>query len=548
MFPRHRSPDLTARRAPLPSVALAAVVLLCPGLSAQEADARAILAGVREEYEKLSGHHDLGGVRRADRALQRLYPLEHAPEEVRQQAARLLREVIARRGAGPVFRLRVTAAELLVRLTGDAATVQALLRLTLRVGDDAWEGFDFHLVRALAHCHDPRQVDFLVDRLDDGRDEVVRICAASLAGLQSEDLAARAGRRADLVEDLAKSAEPPIRASALEILGRLPGPRGLGVLGAATTAKSGIVRLAAARALGGKLDQPGADAMLGRLLTDPLARVREEAATSFRHARTRDPVPLLIARMSHEPLRLRAAIAETLDKLCGLDLGCDPQIWKDWLTTVRGTGSFDPAEVVGRVASRRRYEVSWYGIPILSDRIIFVIDVSGSMDSAGGRDAKTRLMLAQEELIGVLRKLDSTTRFNILAFSWSCQAFRRRGLVKASPATVGEAVRFVSRLKAGGGTNTFDALRQAFDDGEDVDTIYLLSDGTPTVGQHVVQERIVALLDGWNRLRGIRIHTVALLVGELSGAFSQDSEDKDDAAHFMRLLASATGGISIRRP
>ena len=38
-------------------------------------------------------------------------------------------------------------------------------------------------------------------------------------------------------------------------------------------------------------------------------------------------------------------------------------------------------------------------------------------------------------------------------------------------------------------------LQQAFDAGEDVDTIYLLSDGTPTVGQHVVQERIVALAE-----------------------------------------------------
>jgi hypothetical protein len=488
------------------------------------------------------------GVRRADRALRRLYPLEHASEEVRAQAAGFLREVIARRGAGPVFRLRVTAADLLVRLTGDAATIRSLFRFANRSGDSAWEGFDFHLTRALAQCHDPRQVDYLIELLDDSRDEIVERSARSLAGLRSDDLAARAARRADLLEDLAKSAGPAIRAPAIEILGRLPGTRGLGALSAATLSKDGAVRLAAARALGGKLDQPGADAMLGRLLTDPLARVREEAATSFRRAPTRDPVPLLIGRMPHEPLRNRAAIAETLKKLCHVDLGCEATAWQDWLATVRGTGSFDPAAVVGRVAARHRYDVSWYGIPILSDRIIFVIDVSGSMDSVQGREGPTRLRLAQDELVGVLRKLDPNTHFNILAFSWSCQSFRRRGLVKATPATVREAVRFVSRLKAGGGTNTYDALQQAFDAGEDVDTIYLLSDGTPTVGQHVVQERIVALVDRWNGLRGIRIHTVALLIGDLSGSFGQDSEDKDDAARFMRLLASVTGGTSIRRP
>lgn len=71
-------------------------------------------------------------------------------------------------------------------------------------------------------------------------------------------------------------------------------------------------------------------------------------------------------------------------------------------------------------------------------------------------------------------------------------------------------------------------MELAFTDPE-VDTIYLLTDGYPSVGTIVDGNQLADEVRRWNRLRGIRIHTIAL-------------GGKSD---FLERLAKDSGGDSI---
>jgi hypothetical protein len=91
------------------------------------------------------------------------------------------------------------------------------------------------------------------------------------------------------------------------------------------------------------------------------------------------------------------------------------------------------------------------------------------------------------------------------------------------------------------GTNSHEGLRKAFED-PDVDTVFFLSDGHPTVGAVVDPERILADVREWNRWRRVRIHAIALLRGE-PPAFAQAQEDATAASSFMRRLAEQNDGL-----
>ncbi len=75
------------------------------------------------------------------------------------------------------------------------------------------------------------------------------------------------------------------------------------------------------------------------------------------------------------------------------------------------------------------------------------------------------------------------------------------------------AVKFVNKKKAGRQTATFDALDAAFR--FDVEAIYFLSDGSPTVGRIVDPNQILTTVTQGNRQRMITLY--AFGVGPLPG-------------------------------
>ena len=146
-------------------------------------------------------------------------------------------------------------------------------------------------------------------------------------------------------------------------------------------------------------------------------------------------------------------------------------------------------------------------------------------------------------MIKVLEQLPRTTRFKVLAYSDAVYAFpsaRGRELAEARPGTLRRAIAFVNRLKPMNGTHTYTALAQAFDH-EDVDTVFVLSDGNPSGGRLTDPELILMRVRDWNRFRRIRVHSLFMLIGQPPLAF-RSMENPETALEFMQRLAAENDG------
>ncbi len=114
----------------------------------------------------------------------------------------------------------------------------------------------------------------------------------------------------------------------------------------------------------------------------------------------------------------------------------------------------------------------------LSKNLIFILDSSGSM--AGEKIKQTK-----EALKFCLNSLNSGDRFNVIDFSDQITSFKT-GLVQANTENVREALSFVDKCEAEGGTNINDALLTGLKqtEGQERSTqIIFLTDGLPTVGE-----------------------------------------------------------------
>lgn len=507
-----------------------------------------VFATVKRDFEDSSRRRDLVGVRITDRTLERLLPLQDANPALKSEVCNFLQRIAASaEGSDLTFRWRVTAIRLLGEIADHPARTEFLLGLAERSKDLDLEDAERFIERALAGARSRQQVALLAEVATYGKGVSQRLALGGLASLRDDRWFLSLSTRLESFLVIAESPDAELRARAVLLIGQMSGDRGTAALSAATKDGSTIVRLSAAKALRYKLDRPGMIALLGRLLEDPAARVREEAIASYASAPDRTIVPVLVSRMGKEPLRIRAEAAKTLKSLTGLDFGADPAAWKSWLDSARAAGKLDPDLGIPEPV-RTAYAASFYGIPILSDRCVFVLDVSGSMEfTAGIQGDSKRLEVAKRELVSTLRALDERTEFSIVTFSSSSRRWKKNALLKATKANIEAAVEFVEDQNGSGATNSFGVLKEVFESFPSIDTIYFLSDGSPTVGATIVQERILAAVERWNLGRGVRIHAVALLSGDAPTPDLAIQDDKDDAARFMAALARETGGSFLRR-
>lgn len=265
------------------------------------------------------------------------------------------------------------------------------------------------------------------------------------------------------------------------------------------------------------------DAALERLvaaLAHPDWSTRLTALEGLEALRSRAAVGALVARIGEERGRLLEAFADALWRLTGKPFRTRAAAWRDWWAAEGADFAPLSADALAALRAEDRERrlrqvtrVSFFGVRITSDRVAFVIDVSGSMlESLRGRythDAgEVRIEVARRELVRAIEGLGPETLFNVIPFSGGVTPWSDR-VVAADEAGRARALEFVDRLGAGGGTNLFGALREAFADPE-VDTIVVLSDGEPSVGDvvdtHAIRERVRR----WNEDRGIEIHCVAV--------------------------------------
>jgi hypothetical protein len=158
----------------------------------------------------------------------------------------------------------------------------------------------------------------------------------------------------------------------------------------------------------------------------------------------------------------------------------------------------------------------YYGIDIHAQRVMFIIDHSGSMEDHWG--GLTRLARAKLELIKVIRELPENTEFAIMFYETNVRVWRKE-LLYASEQNKLEAIDFIRRLGFGDRTNTYGALRQSLSFDNDLESVFLLTDGRPTIGATVAPEKILTDILGRNRFRHLNFNTIGIAVNPTTEAF-----------------------------
>lgn len=316
------------------------------------------------------------------------------------------------------------------------------------------------------------------------------------------------------------------------------------------------------------------------LLGDAVWQVQAAAMKCLGTLRTREAVEPMIEFL-RKPGRLKQDAADALFLITAYDFGTSYDIWKKQWKMLTGLPNFrlpTDAELAKAAEARKKAnklykpgpgKKTFAGIPTHSTRVIFVIDVSASMEDLvtdrqkfkdGGYPSYRKIDIVKTELLRTINSLDKNTYFNILAFAKTVKDWKK-WLTRATINYKASAISFVKRLQPlgvaksgsfGGGaaddsgkTNTYAALMRAFDldpakgvvltgKGDkkppQLDTIYFLTDGRPTIGKFVDTEDILKEVRKINELRGIVIHTIS--IGEFE-------------ASFLRRLADQNGGVFV---
>ncbi len=375
--------------------------------------------------------------------------------------------------------------------------------------------------------------EFLGKQLNDKEPEVRRLILWSLERLAN-------GKH--LLGDVQRELQKPLYKMAL-------GDRDGAVRGAALLAYGAIATPEEAMALARKMAKdklPGALCGVARIAPllaeqDPegaleLLRlsalslessVRSAAIDGIEALGTKDGVALLVERLEVEVRpRIRWRIVDALQLLSGMKYRLDVRPWQKWQEGLDSDWTPALRRNEKRKSDRGEATVAFAGLPILSDRVCFLIDLSGSIWNKED-DGTVPKDIVGGELQKAIDHLTEDTLFNVIPYindpvPWMDE------LQKANGKNREAAKAFFTDCRARGAGNVYDAIQLALSDPE-VDTIIVLTDGAPSGGQRWNMELMVDLLVEQNRFRGVTYD--ALLVGA-SGFLTG----------FWEELASSTGG------
>lgn len=409
--------------------------------------------------------------------------------------------------------LRVRMAELVAGL-GDDATDKRMVKL---IGKGKPHEKVFALL-ATEKVMDPKVLATIRKGLADEALEVRRATAKVLGSRRDRDSVA------ELRLLLTKSKNPGDARLALEAITAIEGTTSawLKELVAYCSNPDREVRNAAVEVFGQARDKRHVGVVLQALEHDDWS-TRFIAIDALEAIKDKQAVPKLIARMAVESGRMKKRIAEALWTLTAQPFDEDVAKWQGWWTeaaekfAVATEKDLDKAAAERerrRLAARTTSQAKFFGIKVESHRVIFILDVSGSMlESMYGRyvgkRGAARIDVAKLELAQAIKNLDAGTLFNVFTFSSSVARWQKDGIVVKSPETQAAALEWIERLGASGATNLYDSVKQAFED-KDVDTIFVMSDGEPTNGEVIDPHRIREDVAFWNKHRKIKLHTIAI--------------------------------------
>ena len=388
---------------------------------------------------------------------------------------------------------------------------------------------------------------------------------------------------------VAASADPSpgFRAIVVDALGRVGGPEALATLQRlATSDPESPVRLRALAALAAWKVSATRLALIAAL-GDPAWEVRALGVRMCARARLVEATEALIRALEKEDGRLRRDEDDALFALVGVRMDGDAALWRKWwgehaaevearAKALAAEGAYDkplgpaeawdvadgadPASKEG--AEGRATTAAFYGIVTTSKRVVFVVDVSKSMEEAakerppslsgkapyGEPAGRAKLDIAKWQLHRAIAALPPDATFDVIVFSESYHAWQPT-MTEATPKAKAKAHEFVDAIVANGTTNISDSLDRAFElagatplllrgkaprTSLAADTVYLLTDGDPNRGR--VTDLAALLEDVALRARSARLVVHAIGIGEVSGS------------SFLGSLAKRTGGQYVGFP
>ena len=282
-------------------------------------------------------------------------------------------------------------------------------------------------------------------------------------------------------------------------------------------------------------EDPASALALGQVLEDPRPEVLRAALKAIRVRRAGECVEGLLGlleRLEKRPDALvlgdtRAALVEItgqwFDSL---------EDWHKWWSYSKHEGQrpvTGSSKELLSTAERGQAPPKFFGTEIRSERIVFVIDVSGSMEGE-------RLAKSKQQLMDCISGLRPGSSFTVACYSNQVRIWQPK-LQPATQQNKDKAISFVETLRASGNTYTLEALMRAFDTA-DADTIVLLSDGAPTQnkpnGERWTEDEILSEVAGTNKGKQWQIHTFGF--GAAGG----------ELVKFMKDLAEANDGTFTR--
>ncbi len=383
----------------------------------------------------------------------------------------------------------------------------------------------------------------------------------------------------DDLKGLMEDGNEEVKLAAIEAVGRIHAVDAVKALIRNLERPNFQVVVASIVALGDIAPDEAIDPLIKKLEVDDW-RIRFVAARALMSMRCEDMLEPMIKALGKSKEWMQKELAGMLHDCTNKDMGLDVAGWEKWWE-----GNKDKFEILYEedlLSSDQT--MTFYGVEINTNKVVFCLDRSGSMTlpasewedtvstmGAGGNDAgddlapkdpkeagkkkkkgiRTKMELLKVELIRMVKNLKPSVNFNLIQYSSDVQPWKKekdKMLVPATDANKDECVKYIEKMSPGGGTAIYDALKRGFlyaagaPDGKGdelkrlqdpkhelkVDTIFLMTDGTPMGGEIADPPKILEAVREWNKLGRIRVHAVGIGEGQ--------------NVDFLRKLAAQNGG------
>jgi hypothetical protein len=421
---------------------------------------------------------------------------------------------------------RLWALDSLARIADEGAHEDLLAALVSAKDATLWQVFAEALTDRLS---EPVRAWYAGPGLDSPHADAVSAC---LEALRLKPDAAQAPRVAAIWAKTSKSpAKLEVAFRALRVLARLQAATAKPALIEAARSPQQPLRLAAAETIP-TLEPFDAEceAAVRGLFQDEDGSVQRTAVALAGLWKRAGLVPALVPMLGDPRARTRHAVSKALAAITGQTFGLDAKAWAAWLEK-RDPGKPETVTVP-----------TYHGVPVESDRVVFLVDGSSSMTWPWRREPH-RIDVARAEIAAVLKKLPPETLFDVLVFSDKVVSWKK-GEVAATPDNVASALSWTEKAlaKPAGDTHLFEALDAAFKNDPAFDTIYLLTDGNPVHGRYWTTRGLLASVRAWTLWRRAAVHSIGLTLVELDPGMPNLTEDFGAMKDLLEALAGATSG------